>query len=199
MFSNFKKKNRHLLDVRCRVWSHLSICWGAGALCVSITSQLRPVIHMLTSSSLNAAQVQGGHGRGQRSVTRWKEMLPWFTVSDSEDSDSSFTHTEKIPGNQTHNLLPANQCTTVCRSSIKWEFLKQFWIVWTLWLSNGSEWKCVIVSHTRGGFNWAVGRDTANTNQGQRSQLRRRLREATAPRWEHWPARLSVFRRNSRP
>lgn len=34
--------------------TNLSICCGAGALCVSIISQLSPVIHMLTSSSLKA-------------------------------------------------------------------------------------------------------------------------------------------------
>jgi len=38
--------------------AHLSICCGAGALWVSTISQLRPVIHMLTSSSLKAAKSQ---------------------------------------------------------------------------------------------------------------------------------------------
>lgn len=38
--------------------TNLSICCGAGALCVSIISQLSPVIHMLTSSSLKATNTK---------------------------------------------------------------------------------------------------------------------------------------------
>ncbi len=50
--------HRHEYTTALHIDTHLSICCGAGALWVSIISQFRPVIHMLTSSSLKAAKTQ---------------------------------------------------------------------------------------------------------------------------------------------
>lgn len=42
--------------------AHLSVCWGAGALWVSDIIQVSPEIHMVTSSSLQAADTNARRG-----------------------------------------------------------------------------------------------------------------------------------------